>query len=248
MEPKKEKHLIRKFLVLMAAVAILAGLVGFLPAAAQEGPSASRSLPSAPTAGSEVTVTITANGFGAFADVVETLPSGFTYLRSSLPSDQVDEDGQTVTFSLLGATAPATFTYTVRAPSTGGTSPPFSGVFSGVELDFTPFSGVDVGGVSSIVVADPSSSGPSASRSLPSAPTAGSEVTVTITANGFGAFADVVETLPSGFTYLRSSLPSDQVDEDGQTVTFSLLGATAPATFTYTVRAPSTGGTRACSH
>jgi hypothetical protein len=48
-------------------------------------------------AGGPVTVTITADGYGSFGDVAETLPAGFTYSTSSLPEDQVTSDGETVT-------------------------------------------------------------------------------------------------------------------------------------------------------
>ena len=160
---------------------------------------------------------------------------GFNYSSSSLPSDEVSEAGQEVTFSLLGATAPATFTYVVLVTDEAE-SGSFSGDYSGVMPDFTAFSGVEVDGDAGITVEAPAPSGPSATRSLPSGSvSAGDRVTVTITADGFGAFADVVETLPEGFNYSSSSLPSDEVSEAGQELTFSLLGATAPATFTYVV-------------
>jgi hypothetical protein len=185
--------------------------------------------------GALVTVTITAYGFGSFAEVVETLPDGFSFESSSgLPEDQVSEDGQEVTFSLLGA--PATFTYTVLVTDEAE-SGSFSGEFSGVmPVTFDAFSGVEFDGDANITVEATAPSGPSVTRSLSVASVnAGDRVTVTITADGFGAFADVVETLPEGFNYSSSSLPSDEVSEAGQEVTFSLLGATAPATFTYVV-------------
>ena len=222
--------MIRKISALMAVMTIMAviaasvGLLDLNPLAAQEeGPTASRSFSPDPVdAGSEATVTITAEGHGAFGDVVETLPTGFTYLSSSLPDDQVSSAGQTVTLSLLGGTSPTTFTYTVTASSVEGDHS-FTGVFSGVDAGFESFSGVQVGGDPSIKVAAPTTppaSEPNASRSFSPDPVdAGSEVTVTITAEGHGAFGDVVETLPTGFTYLSSSLPDDQVSSAGQTVT-----------------------------
>ena len=233
-------------MTIMAVIAASVGLLDLNPLAAQAGPDASRSFSPDPVdAGSEVTVTITAEGHGAFGDVVETLPTGFTYLFSSLPDDQVTSAGQTVTLSLLGGTSPTTFTYTVTASSVEGDHS-FTGVFSGVDAGFESFSGVQVGGDSSITVAAPTTppaSEPNASRSFSPDPVdAGSEVTVTITAEGHGAFGDVVETLPTGFTYLFSSLPDDQVTSAGQTVTLSLLGGTSPTTFTYTVTASSVEG------
>ena len=207
------------------------------------GPSASRSFSPDPVdAGGEVTVTITAEGHGSFGEVAETLPAGFSYSSSSLPDDQVTSVGQVVTLSLVGATSPTTFTYTVTASSVEGDHS-FTGVFSGVDTGFTAFSGVQVGGDSSITVEATTPSGPSASRSFSPDPVdAGGEVTVTITAEGHGSFGEVAETLPAGFSYSSSSLPDDQVTSVGQTVTLTLLGATSPTTFTYTVTASSVEG------
>ena len=54
--------------------------------------------------------------------------------------------------ALLGATSPTTFTYNVTASSAAGDHS-FTGVFSGVDAAADPFSGVQVGGDSSITVA-----------------------------------------------------------------------------------------------
>ena len=218
-----------------------------------EGPSAARSFSEDPVnAGDEVTVEITAEGHGSFGEVVESLPPGFTYLDSSLPADQVTKSGQTVsgetvTLSLIGASSPTTFTYTVRASSVEGDHP-FGGVFSGVDTAFEAFSGVKVGGDPSIEVEVGPLAGPNAKRSFSATSVAPrGRVTVTIIAEGHGSFGEVAETLPAGFTYLDSSLPGDQVTRSGQTVsgetvTLSLIGATSPTTFTYTVRASSGAG------
>ena len=209
------------------------------------GPNASRSLSAdSVTAGGQVTVMITADGYGSFGDVAETLPAGFTYVSSDLPDDQVTEEGQTVRFALLGGTPPTTFTYTVTASSVRGDYS-FMGVFSGVDANTDPFVGVQVVGDSNIMVAatTPLPGGPNASRSLSAdSVAAGGQVTVTITADGYGSFGDVAETLPAGFTYVSSDLPDDQVTDEGQTVKFALLGGTPPTTFTYTVTASSVRG------
>jgi hypothetical protein len=123
-------------------------------------------------AGGEVTVTITAEGYGAFGDVVETLPAGFTYLSSDLPDGNVTDAGQTVTLSLIGTASPTTFTYTITASSAEGDYS-FTGVFSGVDANFDAFSGVQVGGDSSITVAAPTTppaSEPKLPRRLPRNP------------------------------------------------------------------------------
>ena len=256
--------MLKAVIAVMVVIAVSVGLLELNPLAAQATPSASRSFSADPVdAGGEVTVTITAEGHGAFGDVVETLPAGFTYSSSSLPDDQVMSVGQTVKFALIGGTPPTTFIYTVTASSMEGDHS-FTGVFSGVDAAFDAFSGVQVGGASSITVAatttppdtgdgdtgdgdtgttSPDAGEPSAARSFSADPVdAGGQVTVTITAEGHGSFGEVAETLPAGFTYSSSSLPDDQVMSVGQTVTLSLVGATSPTTFTYTATASSMEG------
>ena len=109
--------MIRKVSVLMALITVMAviavsvGVLELNPLAAQATPTASRSFsPERVDAGGQVTVTITAEGYGAFGDVAETLPAGFIYSSSNLPDDQVTRDGQTVAFALLGGTPPPSHT------------------------------------------------------------------------------------------------------------------------------------------
>ena len=256
---------LKSVMVVMAVIAVSVGLLELSPLTAQASPTASRSFfPDPVDAGGKVTVTITADGYGAFGDVVETLPPGFTYLNSSLPANQVERDGQTVTFALIGGTPPTTFRYTVTA-SSGEGDHSFTGDFSGVDTGFEAFKGVKVGGDPKIEVAAttmPPDTGdgdtgngdtgatppPTANRSFSPDPVdAGGKVTVEIIAEGHGSFGEVVERLPRGFIYLDSSLPTDQVTRSGQTVsgetvTLSLVGATSPTTFTYTVTASSVEG------
>ena len=77
--------------------------------------------------GGQLQVTITAQDYGAFAQVVETLPEGFRFVGSSLPSAAVNAEAETVRFTLLGDEQ---FTYTAMAPDAEGV---YS--FSGVLLD-----------------------------------------------------------------------------------------------------------------
>ena len=252
--------MIRIALALVVVVAVAVGLLQLDPASAQTGPTATRSFSSDTVSpGGPLEVTVTADGFGSFAEVVETLPTGFSYQSSSLDAEEVTTQDQSVTFTLLGVTAPKMFTYTVTAAN-AEEDYSFMGSFSGVLLDFEAFSGIEVGGDSSVTVgtesttptptptptatAGPTPAGVSAVRSLPTAPVAaGDEVEVTITAAGYGSFGDVEETLPAGFTYESSSLPEDQVSQSGQDVTFALIGGTPPTSFTYTVTASASGGT-----
>ena len=92
------------------------------------GHSASRTFASPWVApGGQLQVTITAMDYGAFGQVVETLPAGFRFVRSSLPAAAVNAETDTVKFTLLGDER---FTYTVEAPAAEGTYD-----FSGLLLD-----------------------------------------------------------------------------------------------------------------
>ncbi len=77
--------------------------------------------------GGELTVTITVQDYGPFAQVVETLPEGFRFLGTGLSDAAVGITGNTVKFTLLGEEQ---FTYTAAAPEVEGQYD-----FSGVLLD-----------------------------------------------------------------------------------------------------------------
>ena len=149
-------------------------------------------------------------------------------------------EGQTITFTLTGE---ETFTYTVVAPatSTDESTHLFAGVLHDSDMGEQP-----VVGYSSITVraAPPPTPPPvtpkyNANRRF-SEPWVrpGTELTVTITATGYGGLDQVVETLPAGFSFVSSSLPDASIVE-GQTVIFTLLGNDA---FTYTVTASAQQG------
>ena len=72
----------------------------------------------------EVEVTIATQNYGAFAQVVETLPEGFSLVGSSLPEVAVEVGLGVLTFTLLGEKE---FTYTVQAPAEEATYS-FSGI------------------------------------------------------------------------------------------------------------------------
>ena len=117
----------------MVAGVVLAfsGLLDPGPVDAQ-APRATRSF-TAPSVvpGGALEIRITAAGFGAFGQVVETLPAGFRYAGSSLPDEAVEVNGQTVKFILFGVDR---FSYTVTAPNQEG-----SHTFSGVLTDARKF-------------------------------------------------------------------------------------------------------------
>ena len=218
--------------IMVASIMGVVALTGIFPTSAQSTPSATRSFNSATVApGETVTVTIQAANYGQAGGVTETLPSGFSYVSSSLSASQVNESGQNVRFTLQGDTS---FTYTVTASSTPGPYD-FSGTLRDFERDDYP-----VGGTTRVTVEAPSTPTPSATRSFNSATVApGETVTVTIQAANYGQAGGVTETLPSGFSYVSSSLSASQVNESGQNVRFTLQGDTS---FTYTVTASSTPG------
>ena len=214
-----------KVLALLMVVAVAGVALGSLWLSAPgdadaSGHSATRSFSSSSVApGEEITVTISAQDYGAFGEILETLPSGFT---------SPDAAGQTLVLTLIaGAGAGAdTETYTVAASDNPGTYT-FSGTIGDVDKDVRL-----IGGSSTVTVNAPP--GSSATRSFSSSSVSpGGTVTVTIQADNYGGLGRIVETLPSGFT---------NPDASGQTVTIRLLSA-GPQTETYTVTASDNPGT-----
>ena len=212
---------------------MVGGLFGLNPVVAQQGASAGRSMATTVAADGELTVAITASGYGASGQVVETLPTGFSYKESSVPDSgvTVNDQDQTVGFTLLGETS---FTYTVTAPNAAG---PYT--FSGILKSFDKTESVIAGDSMVTVEAAPVTTDPTASRSMSGSVVVGSDLVVMITAADYGASGQVVETLPTGFMYKESSLADTAVMASGQTVSFNLGGE---GSFTYTVTAPSAAG------
>ena len=183
--------------------------------------------------GEQVTVSIAASGFGAAASVVENVPAGLSYTSSSLSSAAVNLGVDGVRFTLLGENS---FNYTLTAGDTGDYT--FSGTITGFDKVAADITGDDSVTVSAAVPA-------TASRSF----AAGfvepeGEIAVTIAAAGYGPAAQIVETLPEGFTYVSTDLPGGATRADGQSVTFVILGEDS---FTYTVTAPADTGVYAFS-
>ena len=127
--------MIRISLGALAALAI-AAMVGAVALLAQpdvveaQSQSASRAFQRTWAApGGELRVTITARNYGAFGQVVETLPEGFTFVSASLPDTQIEQEAQVVRFNLFGD---ASFNYVVTVPSTEGQYT-FTGVIRNVD-------------------------------------------------------------------------------------------------------------------
>ena len=88
--------------------------------------------------GSSVVMTVTASGYGVSGRIVETLPTGFSYVSSSLPDDAESVTDQEVSFTLTGSQA---FTYTVTASSSEGPHS-FSGVVANSDEAEQPVAGI----------------------------------------------------------------------------------------------------------
>ncbi|MDE2861082.1 MAG: cadherin domain-containing protein [Chloroflexota bacterium] len=211
-----------KLAVVTGLVAAL-GLLGLMQVAAQQsGPTVTREISpaSVPATGGEVTVTITiAGSYQGIGSVTETIPAGFSYVSGS-GSITPTESGQELSFTLLGETS---LSYKVMAPATPGQHQ-FDGELS-YGLSRTK---VSVAGHTSVTV-EPAGqpTGVTVTRSIsPASIAAGDETTVTIAITGSYTIGAVVETLPTGFSYVSGS-GSITPTESGQELSFALLGETS---------------------
>jgi len=214
----------RKLSVCMAFL-MMAVVLAMIPSVAAQ--SATRTLPDSVKTGETFSVTMAVADYGAFGQVVETLPDGFSYVDSSLSPNAVTLDDQTVKFTLLGETS---FTYNVTASSTEGTYT-FTGILKDEHKNEYQIEDTGIEVKAQI---------PTATRTLPDSVKTGETFSVTMAVADYGTFGQVVETLPDGFSYVDSSLPADSIEVNGKTVKFTLLGETS---FTYNVTASSTEGT-----
>jgi hypothetical protein len=85
-----------------------------------------REISAAPLPGEEFVVTLNLSGISV-GGIVETIPSGFTFISTTHPPGRVSIKGQQVSFVILNDTV---LRYRVRAPGSGG------GTFTGVWEDF----------------------------------------------------------------------------------------------------------------
>ena len=115
-------------------------------------------------------MTITATSYGGFGQVEETLPHGFSYTGSNLSEDFVteEEDGQTVSFVLLGDRS---FTYTVEVSDVEDTY-----TFSGVLKDANKDERV-IGGASQVLVGPEPTATPTSEPTATPTPTLGPTAT-----------------------------------------------------------------------
>lgn len=113
--------------------------------------SAERTLPSSVSTNEAFQVTIDVADYGAAGQVLEKLPTGFTYVDSTLPEEAVTVNGSKVSFLLMNEES---FSYTLKAPSSSGTYQ-FTGILR--DINKTEFSILPAD--SSIKVKSTSSSG-----------------------------------------------------------------------------------------
>ena len=235
-------------LMMVGVVGITLGMVGLMRMGVADATqhSADRSFSAASVpAGGELVVTITTANTGSLGNVVETLPEGFTYVSSSLGSElTVDDTGQILKVFFFGSLP--SFTYTVTVSDTPG---PYS--FFGTVAD-EDVKLETIGGATGVTVEADAEPTPEATPDPPTVTTTpeptttasaarsfspdpvepGGQLVVTITPADLGGFGSVVETLPTGFSYVSSDLGADNVVVAEQTITFTLLSGDA---FTYTV-------------
>ena len=210
-------------LLVIAAVAGAAGLLIVSTVLATQHPERSFSPASvSPGTDREVVVTITRVGAAdGFAQVVETLPAGFTFKDGSAEVADASPhaksgasatvSGQVVTLVVVAANS---VRYTVEvADDVASGSHEFTGTLNKVTGDTPITSTIMVTTTPVTVTPTPTTpapdpvTGPSRSFSPPVLPTGTNrEVVVTITRVGAAdGFAQVVETLPAGFTFKDDS-------------------------------------------
>jgi len=225
-----KKMISNRFVFIIVAVMLAVALV--IPGAAiAEGASATRTLPASVNEGAYFDVGIEASGCGNFGQVVETLPSGFSYVGTDSTDVTVTPEDSTVKFTFIGDAV--SFDYTVTSSTTAGTYS-FSGVVKDEDkIEYTI-------GVDTDITVLPAE-GASATRTLPASVNEGAYFDVGIVASGCGAFGQVVETLPSGFSYVGTDSTDVTVTPEDSTVKFTFIGDSV--SFDYTVTASTTAGT-----
>ena len=116
--------------VILLAVALLAAALALHGTAEAQGHSAVRSLSAGwVEPGGRLEVSVSAEGYGAIGQVVETLPEGFAYQGSDMPEAAVSVEGRTIAFTMFQSSS---FTYVVTAPAEEGRY-----AFTGTVKDFS---------------------------------------------------------------------------------------------------------------
>ena len=120
-----------KMTVLISVVIL--GMLATMPVVAQ---ITTRTLPQEYVEpGADFTVTITADDYGSFGEVDETLCDGWVYqsVTGDVRYDEVRTHGNVISFLLMGG-GPKTFTYTVQAPNDPGACCNISGTLTDIDI------------------------------------------------------------------------------------------------------------------
>jgi len=104
------KHIAGKLLITLGIILMI-----FIPSSQQD---AVRDLPACVEEGEEFTITVETGNYPYFAEINESICSGWSYVNSSLNSAQVTVSGNYVKFTLIGYVP--SFNYTLRAPTEEG--------------------------------------------------------------------------------------------------------------------------------
>jgi hypothetical protein len=171
----RKKMISAKFLCLIATVMLAAVIT--VPVLASPA-TAIRTLPASVASAAEFDVAIETSGCGAFGQVIETLPDGFTYVSCTPGDIGVEQVGHTIKFTFLGS---ASFTYRAKAPTIETTTTyTFHGVVKDEDNIEYPIEDDNI----TVLVA-------SGARTLPASVASGAELDVTIEASNCGAFGQV---------------------------------------------------------
>ena len=204
----------RKTLALFAVAVAVFGVAGLFHSTPADATShrAVRSFSAAwVLPGGQLNITINATGYGAFGQVEEMLPSGFSYQNSDLSEAAVAVEGQTITFTLLGDER---FIYTVTAPAEANTYT-FMGVILNLDKSETTVSGHTV-----IRVGPEPTPTPTPPPTATPTPTATPEPTATATPEPTATLAPTVTLEP---TFTSAPTPAPVEPEQGGVAPLALL-------------------------
>lgn len=192
-----------------------------------------------------INVTITFDQALSSLGMIDTLPSGWTYVSASGTNvpDMKRQQGQEVQFlwSQPPATGPMTFSYVVSVPAQESGAKTLTG-----HLEYT----VGTGNPETTNLPDSNVSGPvsqvaSGVRAIDNnCYTAGQNLTINVTISYSQALSSLgmIDTLPSGWTYVSASGTNvpDMKRQQGAEVQFlwSQPPGTGPVTFSYVVSVP----------
>lgn len=219
-----------KKVIVSLLVALLCGslLVGTTTATAVYGV---RTLPNTVAPSETFQVSISAANMGTMGFSREYLPTGFTFVNTSVEGGVADIEPNGKGFPMISS--PNSFTYNVTAPADEGFYA-FNGTIQDVDMNTNVTSGDKIIFVFSVPEATVSTV--MATRTLPSSVTPGETFQVSIDAANMGTMGFSREYLPPGFTFVNTSVEGGVADVGHNGKGFPMIGS--PNSFTYNVTAP----------